>query len=63
MTSAFLAISIAEEIEHTHILLSTAIDNEEMILIYNNRKILIHFFPTSSKRNQKNSIKRIRIWL
>jgi hypothetical protein len=39
-------LSIAEEIEHsTHILLSTAIDNEEMILIYNNRKILIHFFP------------------
>jgi hypothetical protein len=38
-------VSIAEEIEHTHILLSTAIDNEErMILIYNNRKILIHFF-------------------
>jgi hypothetical protein len=25
-------LSIAEEIEHTHILLSTAIDNEEMIL-------------------------------
>jgi hypothetical protein len=44
MTSAFLAISIAEEIEHTHILLSTAIDDVEMILIYNNRKILIHFF-------------------
>jgi hypothetical protein len=38
-------LSIAEEIEHTHILLSTAIDNEEMIL---------------AKEIKKNSIKRIR---
>jgi hypothetical protein len=37
-------VSISEEIKHTLVLLLTAIDNEKMVLIYNNWKILIHFF-------------------